>query len=143
MSTKNSQGFSGKNKLKYSKTLKYWVDVQQGKSYIPHGENIPLQPWLTTLLVKGQMFYYINQPRNIFIVLLIHIVAASGFIGPQKIMFTLDTKPPNPSVIYLIGHLAISQFEFLVITKKNIFTCRLFLSLNISDFNLLCDNCTP
>ena len=89
------------------------------------------------------MFYYINQPRIIFIVLLIHIVAALGFIGPQKIMFTLDTKAPNPSVIYLIGHLAISQFEFLVITKKNIFTCRLFLSLNISDFNLLCDNCTP
>ena len=37
----------------------------------------------------------------------------------------------------------ISQFEFLVITNKNIFTYKLFLSLNISDFNLLCDNCTP
>ena len=37
----------------------------------------------------------------------------------------------------------ISQFEFLVITTKNIFAYKLFLSLNISDFNLLCDNCTP
>ena len=30
----------------------------------------------------------------------------------------------------------ISQFEFLVITKENIFAYKLFLSLNISDFNL-------
>ena len=36
----------------------------------------------------------------------------------------------------------ISQFEFLVMTKKNIFAYKLFLSLSISDFNL-CDNCTP
>ena len=36
----------------------------------------------------------------------------------------------------------ISQVEFLVITKKNVFAHKLFLSLNISDFNL-CDNCTP
>ena len=28
-------------------------------------------------------------------------------------------------------------------TEKNIFAYKLFLSLNISDFNLLCDNCTP
>ena len=38
----------------------------------------------------------------------------------------------------------ISQFELLVITEKNIFAYKLFLSLNISDFNLfLCKNCTP
>ena len=37
----------------------------------------------------------------------------------------------------------ISEFEFLVITKKNIFAYKLFLSSNISDFNLLCDSCTP
>ena len=30
----------------------------------------------------------------------------------------------------------ISQFEFLVTTEKNIFAYKLFLSLNISDFNL-------
>ena len=29
-----------------------------------------------------------------------------------------------------------SQFEFLVMTEKNIFACKLYLSLNISDFNL-------
>ena len=38
----------------------------------------------------------------------------------------------------------ISQFEFLVTTKKNFFAYKLFLSLNISDFNLLlCENCNP
>ena len=38
-----------------------------------------------------------------------------------------------------------SQFEFLVMTEKNIFAHKLFLSLNTSDFNLfLCENCnTP
>ena len=30
----------------------------------------------------------------------------------------------------------ISQFEFLLMTKKNIFAFKLFLSLNIPDFNL-------
>ena len=36
----------------------------------------------------------------------------------------------------------ISQFEFLVMTEKNIFAYKLFLSLNISDFHLfLCENC--
>ena len=30
----------------------------------------------------------------------------------------------------------ISQCEFLVMTEKNIFAYQLFLSLNISDFNL-------
>ena len=34
------------------------------------------------------------------------------------------------------------QFEFLVMTEKNIFAYKLFLSLNISDFNFfLCENC--
>ena len=38
----------------------------------------------------------------------------------------------------------ISQFEFLVMTDKNFFAYKLFLSLNISDFNLfLCENCNP
>ena len=30
----------------------------------------------------------------------------------------------------------ISQFEFLVMTEKNVFAYKLLLSLNISDFNL-------
>ena len=38
----------------------------------------------------------------------------------------------------------ISQFEFLAMTEKNIFVYKLFLSLNISDFDLfLCENCNP
>ena len=32
----------------------------------------------------------------------------------------------------------ISQFEFLVMTKKNIFAYKLFLLLNISHFNFFC-----
>ena len=32
----------------------------------------------------------------------------------------------------------IPWFELLVITEKNIFACKLFLLLNISDFNFLC-----
>ena len=37
-----------------------------------------------------------------------------------------------------------SQFEFLVMTEKNIFAYKLFLTLNISDFDLfLCENCNP
>ena len=37
-----------------------------------------------------------------------------------------------------------SQFGFLVMTEKNIFVYRLFLSLNISDFSsFLCKNCNP
>ena len=32
----------------------------------------------------------------------------------------------------------IPQFEFLVMTEKNIFACKLFLLLNISDSNFLC-----
>ena len=38
----------------------------------------------------------------------------------------------------------ISEFEFLVMTEKNIFADKLFLLLHISDFNLfLCENCNP
>ena len=38
----------------------------------------------------------------------------------------------------------ISQCEFLVTTEKNTFVYKLFLSLNISDFNaFLCKNCNP
>ena len=32
----------------------------------------------------------------------------------------------------------IPRFELLVMTEKNIFACKLFLLLNISDFNFLC-----
>ena len=38
----------------------------------------------------------------------------------------------------------VSQFEFFVMTEKNSFVSKLFLSLNISDIvYLLCKNCTP
>ena len=62
-------------------------------------------------------------------------------------------NPKNIKVFYPEYHLILkvtkllgktSQFEFLVMTEKKIFAHKLFLSLNISDFNLfLCDDCTP
>ena len=63
-------------------------------------------------------------------------------VNPQNIKPFKYIKPSYLlKVTKFLGK--ISQFKFLVITKKNIFTSKLFLSLNISDFNLLCDNCTP
>ena len=47
-----------------------------------------------------------------------------------------NPSPPAPAKI--------SQFQFLVMTEKNILAYKLFLSLNISYFNLfLCENCNP
>ena len=42
---------------------------------------------------------------------------------------------PN-SILSFKSNLVKIQFEFLVMTEKNIFAYKLFLSLNISDFNL-------
>ena len=66
-----------------------------------------------------------------------------GFFSEPKI---LKFFIPIPSYLLkgtkFLGK--ISYFEFLVITKNNnIFPYKLFLSLNISDFNLLSDNCNP
>ena len=45
---------------------------------------------------------------------------------------TVQAPPPPP------------QFEFLVMTEKNIFAYKLFLPLNIPDFNFfVCENCNP
>ena len=44
---------------------------------------------------------------------------------------------PYPYLVKVTKFLVkISQFEFLVMTEKNIFVYKLFLSLNISDFIL-------
>ena len=49
-----------------------------------------------------------------------------SYEGPLK-----SANCPSPSFL-----VKISQFEFLVMTEKNIFAYKLFLSLNISNFNL-------
>ena len=59
----------------------------------------------------------------------------------------------NPSYLFKKTKflVKISQFEFLVMTKKNISVYKLFLPLNISDFSLfvcfffvcVCENCNP
>ena len=44
----------------------------------------------------------------------------------------------NPKNIKVINFLVeIFQFEFLVITEKNIFTHKLFFAIKYSDFNIL------
>ena len=47
--------------------------------------------------------------------------------------FILNTILSFLKVTKFLGN--ISQFKFLVMKEKNIFACKLFLSLNISDFN--------
>ena len=71
---------------------------------------------------------------------------------PLKVRFS--SEPPKyysfssliPSYLLKVTKFLgkISQFEFFVMTEKNIFAYKLFLSLNVSDFNLfLCENCNP
>ena len=59
---------------------------------------------------------------------------------PQKNFFSSVVPSYLLKVTKFLGK--ISQFEFLVMTEKNIFAYKLFLSLDISDFNsFLCENC--
>ena len=50
-----------------------------------------------------------------------------------------------PSYLFIVTKFLnkISQFEFLVMTEKNIFDYKLFLSLNISDFIFYVKIATP
>ena len=59
-----------------------------------------------------------------------------GFFGesPKYLSFSSFTSSYFLKVTKFLGNM--SQFEFLVMTEKNIFYYRLFLSLNILDFNL-------
>ena len=57
---------------------------------------------------------------------------AKPFLNWQTVQVPLFRQSPHLSKF--LGK--ISQFEFLVMTGKNIFAYKLFLSLNISDFNL-------
>ena len=60
------------------------------------------------------------------------LLKVRSFIEPQRF------SPLIPSYLLKVTKLLgkISQLEFLVVTEKNIFGYKLFLSLNISDFNL-------
>ena len=82
-------------------------------------QSAPIYWFFKTLLPKGRIFHWI--PKKSFSSLIpSYILKVTKFLGQ------------------------VSQFEFLVMTKKNIFAYKLFLSLNISDFNLfLCQNCNP
>ena len=59
-------------------------------------------------------------------------------VNPQNIKDFFVLHPTLSYLLKVIKFLVkISQFEFLVMTEKNIFGFKLFLTLNISDFNLL------
>ena len=65
------------------------------------------------------------------------------FSEPQKYSSFSSLTPSNLLKItkFLVK---VSQFEFFVMTEKNSFVSKLFLSLNISDIvYLLCKNCAP
>ena len=80
--------------------------------------------------------------------------------NPSSLLVSLEpslkvgffSKPPkywsysSPSYLLKVTKflVEISQFEFLVMTNKDIFAHKRFLSLNISDVYLfLCENCNP
>ena len=64
------------------------------------------------------------------------------FLGNPPPLYWFFVNPKNikssPSYLLKVTKFSgkISQFEFLVMTMKNIFANKLFLSLNISDLNL-------
>ena len=62
--------------------------------------------------------------------------------NPLKIGF-FSEPPLTPSHLLKVTKflVKISQFKFLVMTKKNSFVYKLFLLLNISDFSLVCLLC--
>ena len=64
-------------------TLKYWVGVQQGQSY---------------LMGRRCLFSFGWPP-----------MASLGCIGPPKFRFPLDIKAPGPALIFLVGISPISD----------------------------------
>ena len=81
-----------------------------------------------------------NCPRTPFYAISLYILVFQ--YPPPKSRIFQWTLSYFSKVTKFLG--TISQFEFLVTTKKNFFAYKLFLSLNISDFNLLlCENCNP
>ena len=69
-----------------------------------------------------------------------------GFlVNPHYIKF-FHPQPLNSSHLSKVTKflVKISQFKYLVMTEKNAFPYKLFLSLNISDFSYFsCKNCRP
>ena len=65
----------------------------------------------------------------------ITFVKVESFSEPQKYE-SFSSLIPSYLLIVTKFLVKISQFEFLVMTEKNIFAYKLFLSLNISDCNL-------
>ena len=67
-----------------------------------------------------------------------------GFFTEHPKYYSFSSLTPSYLLKVTKFFAKISQFEFLVITEKNIFLYKLFLSLNIWDFSLFfCKNCTP
>ena len=106
---------------------------------------------INTPLNKHQPLFLPKAPLN-----LQTVQAPSSFLGNPPFYIGFSWAPPPKSLIFqwtpkILKFLfltpsylwkvtkflvKISQFEFLVTTEKNIFVCKLFLPLNISDFSL-------
>ena len=116
--------------------------TQWALGYQPHPSKTPPSSFLNQQTVQAPLFRQSIQ--------------YNGFSSPLLKVGSFSEPPPPPkknffsSVIpsYLLKITKflgkISQFEFLVMREKNILAYKLFLSLNISDFNsFLCENCNP
>ena len=124
-----------------------------------HSGHWGIKP-LPTPTPSKPLFFLAKLPLNQ------QTVQTLPFLGNAPLHIGFSKPPPHPlkvgSFIELPKYLSfsslipsyllkatkllggISQFQFLVMTEKNILAYKLFLSLNISYFNLfLCENCNP
>ena len=103
----------------------------------PFKNTTPFLTWLNKLSKPP----ILGNP--LYILVLQDPLKVGSFSEPQKYQHFSSLIPFYLlKVTKFLGK--ISQFELLVMTEKNIFAYKLFLSLNISDFNLfLCENCNP
>ena len=85
--------------------------------------------------IKSHQILVIFETKNKFLFkFCTTLIARIGVSTPlQKHHFLLSCQAPLIKVTKFLGK--ISLFELLVMTEKNIFSYKLFLSLNISDFN--------
>ena len=87
--------------------------------------NCPSPPFSTITPPPSLLYWFFVNPP----------IKVRFFSEPQKYS---SFSSLTPSYLLKVAKflVKISQFEFLVMIEKNIFAYKLFLSLNISDFNL-------
>ena len=71
-----------------------------------------------------------------FLALYICKLSKPPFLGNSPFHSDFSVSPQNISFSYLTQSYHLKVTEFFVMTEKNIFAYKLFLSLNISDFKI-------